>query len=359
MSGRAHPATPPGPCAGFSVGVTADFRPTGAGGATSWGDIGLAELEDAGIGWRFLEDTGDRLGAADVAGLDAVLVGAPAVDAGTVEGTDRLRLVARFGVGYDQVDVGACTAAGVAVTITPDGARRPVAGAALAMVLALQHNLVVKDRLVRQGRWQDKTAWHGRGLSGACVGMVGLGNIGTETVALMRPFGVEVLAHDPRRSAEHAAAAGARLVPLEELLRSADVVVLTAALTPETHHMIDAAALALMKPTALLVNMARGPLVDTDALVAALASGTIAGAGLDVFEVEPLPADHPLTAMDTVVLAPHALSWTDEMALGNGRSAMAAVLAAAGWRAPAHLVDPAVLRHPRWLDGAASEADGR
>lgn len=339
--------------AGFTVGVTADFRPTFGPGATSWGDIGLADLDEAGVGWRFLDDTDGRLVAEDLAGLDAVVVGSPRVDRATVHGAERLRLVARFGVGFDSVDVGACTASGVAVTITPDGARRPVAAATLAMVLALQHNLVVKDRLVRQGRWQDKTGWHGRGLTGACVGIVGLGGIGSETVALMAPFGVAVLAHDPSRSAAEAAALGARLVPLEELLSQADVVVLTAALTPQTHHMIDEVALARMKPTALLVNMARGPLVDTGALVEALSCGAIAGAGLDVFEVEPLPADHPLTGMDNVVLSPHALSWTDEMALGNGRSAMAAVLAAAEWRAPTYLVDRSVLDHPRWVSGAA------
>jgi len=338
---------------GFTVGVTADFRPADGPGPTSWGDIGLGDLDDAGIAWRFLDDSDGRLLAEDVAGLDAVVVGSPTVDRAAVHGAERLRLVARFGVGYDSVDVGACTASGVAVTITPDGARRPAAAATLAMVLALQHNLVVKDRLVRQGRWQDKTSWRGRGLTGACVGVVGLGNIGSETVALMAPFDVEVLAHDPSRTAAEAAGLGVRLVPLAELLSRADVVVLTAALTPQTHHIIDAAALARMKPTALLVNIARGPLVDTGALVDALSSGVIAGAGLDVFEVEPLPAGHPLTVMDNVVLSPHALSWTDEMALGNGRSAMAAVLAAAGWRAPTHLVDRSVLDHPRWVSGAA------
>ncbi len=331
------------------LGVTADFRPVdGVDGPTSWGDIGLSELAGHDVEWAFLDDSGGALTPADLEGLDAVLVGSSKVDAASLDGVERLRLVARFGVGYDSVDVAACTAAGVAVTITPDGARRPVAAATLAMVLAVQHNLVVKDALVREGRWGDKTRWHGQGLTGASVGMVGLGNIGSEVLRLMAPFEVTALAHDPHASPEHAASLGARLVAFDELLASSDVVVLTAALTSETHHLIDEQALATLKPGAILVNMARGPLVDTDALVAALQDGRLSGAGLDVFETEPLPVDSPLTTLRNVVLSPHALSWTAEMALGNGRSALHAVLAATSGKAPEHLVDSSVLSHPRW-----------
>lgn len=339
------------------VGLTADFRPAPESeGPTSWGDIGLDELAAAGLDWKFLENDGGPLRAEDLAGLSAVIVGSPAVTAETLAGVSEvpLNIVARFGVGYDSVDLEACSAAGVAVTITPDGARRPVATSILTMVLALQHHLVVKDSLVRSGDWGAKTAWHGVGLSGSTVGFVGMGNIGAETVALMKPFGVKVLAYDPYLPPERATEVGAELVDLQTVLEQADVVILTAALTAENHHVIGVEALAAMKPSALLVNLARGGLVDTEALVAALESGSIRGAGLDVFETEPLPADHPLISMDRVILAPHALSWTSEMAYGNGRSAIRAVIAALSDGIPEFVVNRSVLEHPQWANAERS-----
>lgn len=337
---------------GPRVGLTADFAPTEGQVESSWGPIGLDRLDELGIEWSFLPADDGTLTATDLAGFDAVVVGAPAVTAASVSGTHPPRVVARFGVGYDSVDLEACTAAGVAVTITPDGARRPVAAATVAMVLALTHHVVVKDRLVRESRWSDRMAWMGVGVNGRTLGMVGIGNIGSETAALLRPFGLEVVAYDPWADEGRVSEVGARLVSLEELLTISDIVVLTAALTPQTHHLIDAEALTQMKPGAFLVNMARGPLIDTDALVSALTSGDLGGAGLDVFEDEPLPADHRLLELDNVLLSPHSLAWTDELALGNGRSALRAVEMAITGRVPDHLVNPDVLAHSSWADHA-------
>lgn len=285
-----------------------------------------------------------------------MVLGGSTVSAETVAGPRPPLLLARFGVGYDSVDIEACTAAGVAVTITPDGARRPVAAAAVALLLAVRHNLVAKDRLVREGRWADKVHLHGTGLSGSTVGMVGLGNVGSEVVRLLEPFDVRVLVADPQRTPAEAADLGVALADVDEVVSSCDALVLTAALTPATHHVLDARRLASMRPGSVVVNIARGPLVDTDALVDALEHGPLRAAGLDVFEEEPLPVDHPLVGRPDVVLAPHALAWTSEMALGNGRSALSAVLDALAGRRPEFLVDPAVVEHPRWrslLQGAA------
>jgi len=337
---------------GVQVGLTADFAPTEGQVESSWGPIGLGRLGELGINWNFLPPDEGALTSHDVDGYDAIVVGSPAVTAETVSGEAPPRLIARFGVGYDAVDLVACNAAGVAVTITPDGARRPVAAATVAMVLGLTHNIVVKDRLVRNARWSDRMAWQGVGLNGATLGMVGLGNIGTETVTLLRPFGLTIVAYDPWADPERAAGVGVRLVELDELLDISDIVVLTAALTPETHHMIDADALAQMKPRAFLVNMARGPLIDTAALVRALSSGHLAGAGLDVFETEPLPQDHPLLGLDNVVLAPHSLAWTDELALGNGRSALRAVEQTLAGLVPEYVVNPGALGHQRWAEAS-------
>ncbi|GAA5059886.1 D-3-phosphoglycerate dehydrogenase [Thermocatellispora tengchongensis] len=332
----------------FRVGLTRDFL--NAEGRIGWGDIGLAALDEAeGVEWDFLPDAGTgEIPPGAVAGYDALLVLLPRVTAETLRGADRLRLVARFGVGYDNVDVAACTEAGVVVTITPDGVRGPVAVSALTMLLAVAHKVRQKDALVRTGRWHDKLDHMGVGPAGKTLGLVGWGNIGREVTRLCAPLGMRQLAADPYADAAAATAAGVGLVDLDTLLAESDFVVVTCALTPETHHLLDAVRIARMKPAAYLVNVARGPIVDQKALTAALAERAIAGAALDVFETEPPDPADPLLALDNVLLAPHAIAWTDELALGNGRSAIAAVLDVAAGRAPAHPVNPAALDHPRF-----------
>jgi phosphoglycerate dehydrogenase-like enzyme len=249
----------------FRVGLTRDFL--GPDGRVTFGDIGLSLLDEApGVSWEFLAEGTRELRSDQVGGYDALLVLAPRVSAATLAGADRLAVVARFGVGYDNVDVDACTRAGVLLTITPDGVRRPVAAAVLTLVLALAHQLLIKDRLTRSGRWAEKLAHLGVGLTGRTLGVVGLGNIGREVFTLARPLGMRFLAHDPYARPADAEALGVELVGLEALLRAADFVCLCCALTKDTHHLIDAGRLALMKPSAYLVNVARGPVVDQRAL---------------------------------------------------------------------------------------------
>jgi phosphoglycerate dehydrogenase-like enzyme len=321
-----------------SVGVSRDFLD--AEGRNVWGDIRLGELDAAGIGWHYLPRGTGELLASDVDGLDAVIFAAPAVTERTFAGATRPPLLfARFGVGYDTVDLAACTRHGALVTITPDGARRPVATAALALLLAVLHNLVVKDRLVRQGRWAEKEQWMGQGLTGRCVGLLGLGNTAGELVELLRPFGVRVLAYDPYCAPATAERLGVRLADADTVMAEAGAVIVMAALTEETRHLVNARRLALMKPSAVLVNVARGPIVDESALVDALSAGRIRAAGLDVFESEPLADGSPLLRMENVVLSPHALAWTDEMSAGNGGSAVRAVLDVAAGRVPRCVVN--------------------
>lgn len=345
----------------FRVGVSRDFL--GADGRNVWGDIRLGELDAApGVAWHYLpRDTAELL-AGDIDGLDAVIFAGPAVTPRTFEGTDRPPLLfARFGVGYDAVDLAACTGHDALVTITPDGARRPVATAALALLLAVTHNLVVKDRLVREGRWGEKESWMGRGLTGRRVGLLGLGSTAGDLVGLLAPFEVEVVAYDPYCPPEKAEALGVRLADADTVMAEADAVIVMCALTEETRHLVDARRLALMKPSAVLLNVARGPIVDEAALTDALLDGRIAGAGLDVFETEPLTTDSPLLAMDNVVLSPHALSWTDEMSSGNGGSAVRAVLEVAAGRVPQFVVNRDVLDRPGFkerLDRFAGGTDG-
>jgi len=339
----------------FRVGLTRDL--VTATGEPSFGVAALGLLDGAaGVEWEYLPEPADTLTAADAARYDALYVAAARVPAAVVSGAGlRVRLIARHGVGFDAVDVPAMTAAGVLVTNTPDAVRRPVATAALTYVLALAQKLLIKDQLTRAGRWHERTDHMGMGLTGRTLGVVGAGSIGQETLRLARVFDLQLLAADPYADPAALAALGARLVPLETLLAEADFVCITCALTPATRHLIDAAALARMRRSAYLVNVARGPVVDEAALVEALAAGRIAGAGLDVFETEPLPADHPLLQFPNVIVTPHALCWTDECFAAIAGSGLASVVDVAQRRLPAHLVNPDVLGHPRiraWFDTA-------
>jgi phosphoglycerate dehydrogenase-like enzyme len=329
----------------FRVGLTRDFlKPDGALG---FGDIGLALLEEApGVQWEFVTDQHAELPREVADQYDALLVLAPKVTATTVEGCRRLGLVARFGVGYDNVDVPACTANGVMLTITPDGVRRPVASSVLAFLLALAHKLPLKDRLTREGRWAEKLGHMGLGLTGKSLGLIGLGNIGREVFHLAAPLEMRHLGHDPHVSREQAAATGIEWLPLEELLAAADFLVICCALSAETHHLLNARRLSLMKSTSYLINVARGPIVDQAALTHVLQQRKIAGAALDVFEQEPIDPRDPLLSLDNVILAPHAICWTDECFLNNGRSAIRSILDFAAGRPPQHIVNREVLESP-------------
>jgi D-3-phosphoglycerate dehydrogenase len=329
----------------FRVGVTRDFLK--ADGTPGFGDIGLDLFTETGISWEYLPSLDAEILPEHARAYDGLLILAPRVSARTLEHTDRLQVAARFGVGYDNVDVPACTRAGVLLTITPDGVRRPVAVAAMTFLLALSHKLLIKDRLARTGRWAEKLEHTGQGVTRRILGIIGLGNIGRELAMLARPFGLRILAYDPWIAPEQAASAGVELVSLDELLRQADYVCLCCALTSDTHHLMNAARLGLMKPTAYLINVARGPIVDQAALYRALADRRIQGAALDVFEQEPVAPEDPLLKLDNVLLAPHAICWTDECFRLNGQAAITSLIDVARGVIPTHVVNRDALSHVR------------
>ncbi|MCC6175394.1 MAG: dehydrogenase [Chloroflexi bacterium] len=329
----------------FRVGLTRDFlAPDGSSG---YGDIGLGLLDEAPRVERvFLPDDRSELRPSDFDGLDAILVLAPRISAASLEGVDRLAIVARFGVGYDNVDVDALTAHGIALTITPDGVRRPVAVSVITLLLALAHKLTIKDRLTREGRWSEKLNYMGTGTTGRTLGVIGMGNIGREIFRLARPFEMRFLAHDPWATPDLAAEVGATLVDLDTLLRESDFISVNCALTPVTHHLIGERQLGLMKPTAYLINTARGPIVDQRALYVALRSQRIQGAGLDVFDPEPPDPSDPILTLDNVIVAPHGICWTDECFLGNGTSACRSILEVAAGRVPEYVVNRDAIARP-------------
>lgn len=313
-----------------------------------------------GVEWRYLAADEERsIGPETAAELDAVCLMLGRVTRDTfARGAGRLKLVARFGVGFDTIDVPACTEHGVLLTIAPDGVRRPVAVNVITFVLVLAQRLFVKDRITREGRWAERVDFMGMGLTGRTLGLIGIGNIGAEVLRLAAPFEMRHLACDPYVSEAEARALGAELVDLDTLLARADFVCVMCPLNAATRGLIGARELALMKPTAYLVNTARGPIVQERALYEALAARRIAGAALDVFEVEPTPADNPILRLDNVVVTPHAFCFTDECLTGLARSAFTAVADVAQGRAPRYVVNRDALAHPR-LAGLAPAAEPR
>jgi phosphoglycerate dehydrogenase-like enzyme len=203
------------------------------------------------------------------------------------------------------MDIEACTRHGVIVFNVPDSLTEATAVGALALLLAAARNLAPLDGLTRANRWDDRSRYRGRDVYRKTLGIVGPGRIGGELIRLMAPFDMRVLAYSPRLTPERAAAKGAEAVPLATLMAESDYVVICCPLTAETEGLLSAAEIARMKPTAILVNVGRGPVIDQDALVHALQENRIAGAALDVFTVQPLPKDDPLTKLDNVLLCPH------------------------------------------------------
>ena len=267
----------------------------------------LAEIVTARV------DAGAELAAA-VRDVDAAMIGLQPFDAPLIAGMRRCRVISRYGIGYDNIDVAAATGAGIWVARVPDYGWEDVSDHAIALLLACARDLRSYDRLARAGRPGRPRALF-RMKERTC-GVIGCGGIGSALVRKLGGFALaRILVHDPYLSAEQVAAAGGVASDLDTLLRESDFVSLHTPLTEETGQMIGAAQLRLMKPTAILINTARGGLVDQDALAAALADGTIAAAGLDVFETEPLPTDSPLVGLDNVILSNHVAWYTEESAV--------------------------------------------
>lgn len=326
----------------FRIGISADFKTTAAGLL----EPVLAERFDPHpeIEYEFMAEFKEKVTPDQVEDYDAVITLHPHYMGDSLRGAERLTLIARWGVGYNMIDVQACTENDVLLAITRDGVRRPVAEGMLTLLLGVTHHLQTKDRLVRYGRWAEKARYPGVGLEGRSLGLVGIGNIGSEFLRLVRPFGLEeLLAFDPYISSEQAEDLGIKLVEFETLLTESDFVCISCPLTRETFHLIAEPQLKMMKPTSFLINAARGPIIDQAALTHALQDHWIAGAGLDVFEQEPLPLNDPLTQLNNVILSPHAIGWTDALVRGNGVGACENILSILRGEIPKHTVNSEVV----------------
>jgi len=280
---------------------------------------------------------------------DAVMVVKAKITARVMESLPRLRVVGRYGIGVDNVDVEAATRLGVAVVNVPGCFAREVADHTMMFLLAFGRKLPQLDRLMKQGVWGRPTVTPIPAFYGQTLGLIAFGEIGREVALRAKPFGIKVLAYDPFVDPKAAASLGVDLVGLDELLARSDYVSVHAPLNAKTRHMLSDRELRLMKPTAYLFNTARGPVVDEAALVRALQQKLIAGAGLDVYETEPLYDGSPLRELPNVLLTPHTAGISDESQVEARRrlSRSIAAILEGGWPEGRDLNNPDVKQKAR------------
>jgi len=328
------------------IGVTADLFDTA--GTPLFGTAPLQLFTDAGLAWEKLPPDGPAISAGHLANYDALFIGGAKVnEQALAQDKGRLRVLARNGVGFDALELPSLSKRGILVTNTPVAVRHSVATTALAFVLALSLRLPLKSRLPREGRWAQRGDFPGIGLPGRSIGIIGFGGIGQEIARLMAPFGLRTFAADPHTSDAICAKHGVERVDLDGLLSQSDFVIVACLLDASTRHLLNGARLALMKPTAFLINIARGPIIDEAALIQALQSGAIAGAGLDVVEKEPPEPDNPLFFMDNVIVTPHSLCWTDTFMDGVARTAIKSIIDVVSGKVPEFVVNRDALGHAR------------
>ncbi len=351
----------------FRIAMTGDFLDES--GAVAYGDIGLGLYDEhPEIRRHFVDDLAPRPGDAaywsrlyslevkpeHIRDADGLVVLRPWVKRGTfAEGAGDLVVIGRSGAGYDKIDLDACTENEVAVFNAPMALNHSTASSALLFILALAKRLADQERVVRRGRWDLQPSVMGDEIQGRTLGIVGLGHSGRELVRLVAPFDMTVIAHSPHADPDVARGLGVELTSLNDVLRRSDFISLHCRLTEATRGIIGAQQLAMLKPSAYFINVGRGELVDQAALAAALRARRIAGAGLDVFEVEPLPLDDPLLGLDNVLLTPHWSASTSDVWRATGRAMAAGMLRAARGLVPEDVVNPEVLDRPGFREKLA------
>lgn len=333
----------------FRVALTADF----------YDQLGNAKFDDLGFGvfenhdqievTRFGEHRSE-IAPTQFADCAGAIVLSPRVTAESLSNSDKLLAICRFGVGYDSVDVDACTERNVLAMITAGAVDRPVAEATIGWMIALTHQMLVKDRLVRTGQWDERTKYMGCELRERTLGIIGLGGIGRKLVSMLQGFGMQQpLAFDPFVPQAILKELGVRSVSLDELVSTADFVSVHCPLNKHTRGLIGVEQIAKMKPGAYLLNTARGGIVDEQALYDALKSKRIAGAALDCFEGEPLTQPHRFGELDNVILAPHCIAWTAELFRDIGRTACQSMLDLSLGKRPTGVLNPELFDKPSFL----------
>lgn len=335
--------------ANYRVGYTADFFQGETARFEDYGEDRLRALRSLEI--HRLQEVRAEIGADQIAGLQSLVVLAGQVTEDTLADAADFLSINRFGVGYDNVDVAACTRANVLVTITRGAVDRPVAEAIVGWLIALSHHFRAKDRIVREGCWDERTRWMGTELRDRTLGVIGFGGIGRALVGLLSGFGMQTpLVFDPYLDEASSTRDGVRPVSLLELLEQSDFVSINCPLTDDTRDLIGDNELAAMKSSAFLVNTARGGIVNENALYAALEAGKIAGAAIDCFDGEPLTAPHRFGTLDNVLLAPHCIAWTYELFRDIGRTASQAIIDLAEGRQPGGVINSELFERPEFME---------
>lgn len=356
----------------FRIAYTGDCL--NESGAAAYGDMSLDLLNRPFIQHHFLMDHAPRPGDADywnrfytmgvepehIQDIDGLVVLRPRVKTETFsKGAENLLVIGRSGAGYDKIDVQACSDYDVALFNAPMALNHSTASSALLFMLALAKRLPQQERITRLGRWDLQAKVMGGELPCRTLGIIGLGHSGRELVRLVAPFAMRILAFSPHADPAEAAKLGVTLTSLEIVLRQADFLSLHCRLNEQTRLLIGPAQLDLMKPTAYLVNVGRGELIDQSALVTALRTGKLAGAGLDVFAHEPLPSDDPLLQLDNVLVTPHWSASTTDVFQATGREMAQGMLRAAQGLIPENVVNKEVLERPGFRAKLARFAENR
>jgi len=286
----------------------------------------------------------------DLADADGVIIRIGSIDRETMAAAKRLKVIGRPGIGVDNVDVAAATESGIPVVIAPGANTRSVAEHALALILAASKDLLNSDRNTRAGEFNVRYAYKSFELSGKVLGLVGYGNIGKELARLCTAIGMKVVVHDPFINPGSIVQGYRYVNRLDQVLRDADVVSLHVPLTEKTRNMIGERELGLMKPSAVLINCARGGVIDEKALIAALKNKRLHGAGLDVFSSEPVTAGNPWKDLDNVIVTPHMAGQAREAAARASVMAAEGVLAVLNGEKWPHVADKKAFDHPVWKD---------
>jgi phosphoglycerate dehydrogenase-like enzyme len=330
----------------FRVGITPDFYTDAKGRFEAAVERKLGDIP--GLECAPMPPQPGKIATAEALNeFDAIFALALQITAESLRGVERPALVARWGVGYDMIDVPALTEANIALAITPNAVKRPVAEAILTLIFALSKNLPEQDRTVRGGKWRGNLSRLGVTVGGKTLGSVGYGNIAREMFRLAASLGFgRFIAYDPYVSAETAQASAVELVALEQVFRESDYVTVNTLLNESTRGLIGEPQFRMMRNSAYFINTARGPIVDQRALERALREKWIAGAGIDVFEKEPVDPNDPLLQLDNVILAPHGLAWTEELARDNSLEACDHILSVARGEVPDGVVNREVLNRP-------------
>ena len=331
----------------FKVGLTRDFLTPN--GKLVYKDIGLEILEkEPNVEYEFLNENHSPITPDMIDGYNAIISLAPLYNAKSFEGINNLYGICRFGVGYDMVDLEACNKANILLTITKGAVDHSVAEATITWMLSLFHRVFEKDKLVRDGKWSDRSNYMGMELRGKTLGIIGIGGIGTRLVKMLETFKMKaILAYDPHVDKSKTKSLGVQLVDMKTLMENADFVSVNCPLNDETRNLIGKPELRLLKRGAYIVNTSRGGIINTKALIEVLKSNDIAGYATDVFDEEPPSLEDPLFKLKNVVLAPHCIAWTDELFEEIGRTVCNQVVQIARGEVPRHVVNNEILKRTK------------